>query len=261
MYVAGCDVGSLSAKAVIMENGDIVASHVIYAKPEPEESARIVMEKALEKAALSLSDIAYCVGTGYGREAVPFADSTESEIVCHGKGAKWCMPSVYMAIDIGGQDAKAIRVDDEGNITRYAYNDRCASGTGRFIEVMAAALDVPLEKMGELSAQSSNPVALSNQCVVFAETEIVSLVNAGKPLPDIVHGLHNALANRVGAMARSIEIQKDVTLTGGVAKNSGMVAAFEEAIGVEIVKSEIDPQIMGAVGAALLAGERVKAGN
>ncbi len=261
MYVAGCDVGSLSAKAVIMQNGDIVASHVIYAKPEPEESARIVMEKALEKAALSLSDIAYCVGTGYGREAIPFADSTESEIACHGKGAKWCMPSVCTAIDIGGQDAKAIRVDDEGNITRYVYNDRCASGTGRFIEVMAAALDVPLEKMGELSAQSSDPVALSNQCVVFAETEIVSLVNAGKPLPDIVHGLHNALANRIGAMARSIEIQKDVTLTGGVAKNSGMVAAFEEAIGVEIVRSEIDPQIMGAVGAALLAGERVKAGN
>ncbi len=261
MYVAGCDVGSLSAKAVIMKNGDIIASHVIYARPDPEESAQSVMEKTLEKAGLSLEDVAYCVSTGYGRESVPFADSMESEIVCHGKGAKWCMPSVHMAIDIGGQDAKAIRVDDEGNIVRYAYNDRCASGTGRFIEVMAAAMDIPLEKMGELSARSTDPVMLSNQCVVFAETEIVSLVNAGKPIPDIVHGLHNALANRVGAMARGIEIQREVTMTGGVAKNPGMVAALEEAIGVDIVKSEIDPQIMGALGAALLAGERAKAGN
>lgn len=261
MYVAGCDVGSLSAKAVIMRNGDIVASHVIYAKPEPEESALIVMEKALEEAGLSLMDISCCVSTGYGRESVPFADSTESEIVCHGKGAKWSIPSAFMAIDIGGQDAKAIRMDDEGKIVRYAYNDRCASGTGRFIEVMAAAMNVPLEKMGELSAQSKDPVTLSNQCVVFAETEIISLVNAGKPLPDIVHGLHNALANRVSAMARGIEIQREVTMTGGVAKNPGMVAALEEAIGVEIVKSEIDPQIIGALGAALLAAERVKAGN
>lgn len=261
MFVAGCDVGSLSAKAVIMKNGDIVASHIIYSKPEPEESAQTVMEKVLEKAGLSLTDIGYCVGTGYGREAIPFANSTESEIVCHGKGAKWCMPSVYMAIDIGGQDAKAIRMDDDGNVTRYVYNDRCASGTGRFIEVMAAAMDVPLDKMGELSAQSKNPISLSNQCVVFAETEIISLINAGRPLPDIVHGLHNALANRVGAMARGIEIQKDVTMTGGVAKNSGMVAALEAAIGVEFVKSKIDPQIMGALGAALLAGERMKKGN
>lgn len=261
MFVAGCDVGSLSAKAVIMKNGDIVASHVIYAKPEPEESAQVVMEQALAKAGLTLTDIGYCVSTGYGRDSVPFANSAESEIVCHGKGAKWCMPSVSMAIDIGGQDAKAIRMDDKGNVTRYAYNDRCASGTGRFIEVMAAAMDVPLEQMGELSAKSQNPIALSNQCVVFAETEIISLVNAGKPLPDIVCGLHHALANRVGALARSIEIHKDVTITGGVAKNPGMVSALEKAIGVKFVKSDIDPQIMGAVGAALLAGEHIKKGN
>jgi len=255
MYVAGCDVGSLSAKAVIMKDGDIIASHVIYARPEPEESARVVMDGALEKAGLKQGDIARCVGTGYGRESIPFADSTDSEIVCHGKGAKWGMPSISMVIDIGGQDAKAIRVDDAGSVVRYAYNDRCASGTGRFIEVMAAAMDVPLERMGELSARSDNPIAISNQCVVFAETEIVSLINAGKPLPDIVHGLHNALANRVGALARSVEIEEDVTMTGGVAKNPGMVAALEEAIGVKFVKSRIDPQIMGALGAALLAGK------
>jgi predicted CoA-substrate-specific enzyme activase len=261
MYVAGCDVGSLSAKAVIMKDGEIVASQVINSKPDPNESAQAVMEKALQKANLTLDDIAYCVSTGYGRESVPFAKSAYSEIVCHGKGANWKMPSVRMVVDIGGQDAKAIRIDDKGNIAQYAYNDRCASGTGRFIEVMAAAMDVPLEKMGEISAQSTNPISISNQCVVFAETEIVSLINAGKALPDIVAGLHKALANRVAGLARGIKLETDVTMTGGVAKNPGMLAALEEALGVKFVKSEIDPQIMGALGAALLAFEHVSKVN
>ena len=258
MYVLGCDIGSLSAKAVIMKDGEIVASQVIHSKPEPEESAKAVAGKALEEARLQMKDIGYCVSTGYGRKAVPFANDTESEIVCHARGAKWRMPTVHMVIDIGGQDAKAIRVDDSGNVLQYVYNDRCASGTGRFIEVMAAAMDVPLEEMGELSAQSKDTVAISNQCIVFAETEIVSLVNAGKPLPDIIGGLHRALAGRVGALARGIQIEKEVTMTGGVAKNEGMFKALEEAIGVNMVKSEIDPQIMGALGAALLASERSK---
>jgi predicted CoA-substrate-specific enzyme activase len=261
MYVAGCDVGSLSAKAVIMKDGEIVASQVINSKPDPNESAQAVMEKALQKANLTLDDIAYCVSTGYGRESVPFAKSAYSEIVCHGKGANWKMPSVRMVVDIGGQDAKAIRIDDKGNIAQYAYNDRCASGTGRFIEVMAAAMDVPLEKMGEISAQSTNPISISNQCVVFAETEIVSLINAGKALPDIVAGLHKALANRVAGLARGIKLETDVTMTGGVAKNPGMLAALEEALGVKFVKSELDPQIMGALGAALLAFEHVSKVN
>ena len=261
MYVAGCDVGSLSAKAVIMKDGEIVASQVINSKPDPNESAQAVMEKALQKANLTLDDIAYCVSTGYGRESVPFAKSAYSEIVCHGKGANWKMPSVRMVVDIGGQDAKAIRIDDKGNIAQYAYNDRCASGTGRFIEVMAAAMDVPLEKMGEISAQSTNPISISNQCVVFAETEIVSLINAGKALPDIVAGLHKALANRVAGLARGIKLETDVTMTGGVAKNPGMLAALEEALGVRFVKSELDPQIMGALGAALLAFENVSKVN
>ena len=261
MYVAGCDVGSLSAKAVIMKDGEIVASQVINSKPDPNESAQAVMEKALQKANLTLDDIAYCVSTGYGRESVPFAKSAYSEIVCHGKGANWKMPSVRMVVDIGGQDAKAIRIDDKGNIAQYAYNDRCASGTGRFIEVMAAAMDVPLEKMGEISAQSTNPISISNQCVVFAETEIVSLINAGKALPDIVAGLHKALANRVAGLARGIKLETDVTMTGGVAKNPGMLAALEEALGVKFVKSELDPQIMGALGAALLAFEHASKVN
>lgn len=253
MYVAGCDVGSLSAKAVIMKNGDIVASEVILARPEPEESAREVMDAALAQAGIPLSDISSCVGTGYGRNHIPFSTAVESEIACHGMGAQWLIPEVRMVIDIGGQDAKAIRLDENGNVIRYAYNDKCASGTGRFLEIMASALGVRLEDMGELSFQARNPVTISNQCVVFAETEIISLINNGRDIPDIIHGLHRAMAHRVASLAKGIELSREITMTGGVAKNTGMFAALEEALGEKIRKMETDPQITGAIGAALFA--------
>ena len=258
MLTAGCDIGSLSAKAVIMEAGSIVASHVIFARPEPEESARAVMDGALKKAGISLKDISCCVGTGYGRNAVPFARAVESEITCHGKAAQWLEPGVRVVIDIGGQDAKAIKVDDSGKVVRYAYNDRCASGTGRFLEVMAGAMGIDIDAMGDLSSQAKNPVLLSNQCVVFAETEIISLMNAGRNLPDIVGGLHRALAHRVASLARSIDIEDRITMTGGVAKNQGMFLALQEALGVKLVRMDTDPQIIGAVGAALLAREALE---
>jgi predicted CoA-substrate-specific enzyme activase len=243
-----------------MKNHDVLASHVIFAKPEPEESAREVMDRAIEKAGLSLKDIAYCVGTGYGRNSIPFADSVESEIICHGKGAQWLMPEVHMVIDIGGQDAKAIRLDDAGNVIRFAYNDRCASGTGRFLEVMAGAMGIALEDMGQISSRAKSPVSISNQCVVFAETEIISLINAGKELPEIVSGLHKSLAHRVAALARGIEMDSEITMTGGVAKNTGMFTALEEALGVKLRKMTTDPQIIGALGAALIARQAADGG-
>jgi predicted CoA-substrate-specific enzyme activase len=259
MYVAGCDVGSLSAKAVIMRDGDIIASEVIFSKPDPAESGSEVMDKALAHAGLKQADIAYCVGTGYGRKSIGFANAVESEINCHGKGAQWLMPKVHMVIDIGGQDAKAIRLDDSGNVLRFAYNDRCASGTGRFLEVMAGALGINIQDMGDLSSMAKNPVAISNQCVVFAETEIISLINAGKDLADIISGLHKSLAHRVAALAKGVELSTEVTMTGGVAKNKGMFTALEAALGVTITPMEkTDPQIIGALGAALLARQAVK---
>ena len=257
MIVAGCDVGSLSAKAVIMNNGDILASHVIFAKPEPEESAREVMNAALKKAGITMDDIKYCVATGYGRNHVSFVDSAESEIACHGRGAQWVMPDVRMVIDIGGQDAKAIRLDENGNVIRYAYNDKCASGTGRFLEIMAGALGVELDDMGDISFQAKNPVTISNQCVVFAETEIISLINEGRDLADIICGLHKSMAHRVASLAKGIELETNITMTGGVAKNRGMFTALKEALGAEIRKMDTDPQIMGALGAALFARRAV----
>jgi len=258
MIVAGCDVGSLTAKAVIMRGDEILAARVMRAKSHPEESANEIMDQALERAGLVMEEISYCVGTGYGRASIPFARSVESEIACHGKGAQWQMPSVRMVIDIGGQDAKAIRLDDQANVIRYVYNDKCASGTGRFLEVMADALNIDLNNMGEVSLSSQNPISISNQCVIFAETEIVSLVNEGRDIADIINGLHHALAHRVAALAKGIELQDDIVMTGGVAKNKGMFAALEKALGKKIKDLDRDPQINGALGAAIFAAERLR---
>lgn len=258
MIVAGCDVGSLTAKAVIMKGNEILAAQVIRAKSHPEESARDVMGQALQEAGLVMDEISYCVGTGYGRASIPFAHSVESEIACHGRGAQWQIPSVRMVIDIGGQDAKAIRLDDQGNVIRYVYNDKCASGTGRFLEVMADALNIEMTQMGAVSLSSQHPISISNQCVIFAETEIVSLINEGKNMADIVSGLHNALAHRVSALAKGIELEEDIAMTGGVAKNEGMFLALEQALGKKIKKMERDPQINGALGAAIFAAEKLR---
>ncbi len=252
MIVAGCDVGSLTAKAVIMKDGEILAWEIIRAGTKPALSAQAVMDKVLTKACLDMKDIAWCVGTGYGRKQIPFANSEESEIACHGRGAVWFAPTVRTVVDIGGQDAKAIKVDAEGNVIRYIYNDKCASGTGRFLEVMADALGIALDDLGELARNATNPVTLSNQCVVFAETEIISLVNEGRDVADIITGLHRALANRAAAMVGSIVAEPEVAMTGGVAKNAGMFSALETALGVPIRMIE-HPQINGAVGAALFA--------
>ncbi len=260
MIVAGCDIGSLTAKAVIIENSKILSSAVIRAQTKPADSAHQVLETALKKAGCSRQDIAYMVGTGYGREQVPFVHSVESEISCHAKGAWHILPSVRMVIDIGGQDAKATRLSDNGIVVRYIYNDKCASGTGRFLEVMAEALEVPLEEMGAIGANAKEKLTISNQCVIFAETEVVSLVNEGKELPDIINALHHALARRVAALAKSIEVAQDVVMTGGVAKNSGVFCALEEALNIEIKSLDgVDPQIVGALGAALYAQEKATA--
>jgi len=255
MIVAGCDVGSLTAKAVIMNDSKILATSVIRARSRPEESAKEVMGMALKEAGLSMDTIEYSVGTGYGRKKIPFADDIVSEIVCHGKGAKWLLPSIKTIIDIGGQDAKVIKVDENGNVIRYMYNDKCASGTGRFLEVMADALEIKLEDMGAVSLRSNTPVSISNQCTVFAETEVISLVNDGKKISDIVSGLHRAMAHRVVSLAKGIEVEADVTMSGGVAKNIGMYTAFEDALGIKMKKMKFDPQINGALGAALFAQE------
>jgi len=260
MIVAGCDVGSLTAKAVILKNGGRLCEAVIRAKPRPSDSADEVMQLALADAGLALDDIDYMVGTGYGREQIPFVHCVESEISCHAKGAWHIAPASRMVIDIGGQDAKATRMDENGRVARFIYNDKCASGTGRFLEVMADALEVPLDQMGDIGAQATEKLSISNQCVIFAESEVISLVNDGKEIPDIVRALHHAMARRVASLARSIEVTPEVVMTGGVAKNKGVFEALSEALGLPLRSLDsTDPQIIGALGAALYAMEKADA--
>lgn len=254
MITAGCDIGSRTAKAVILEKNKIVSFATIPSKTDPIESAKEVMKKALEAAELPMEKIDKIVGTGYGQQEIPFADMLESEIVCHAKGAWWNIPSARMIIDIGGQDSKAIKIDDNGKVIRYSYNDKCAAGTGRFLEIMADALLVELDEMGELSKTFTEELSISNQCVIFAETEVVSLINEEKEAADILNALHRSLGSRVASQARSLVVEQDVIMTGGVAKNIGVFEAISKGLGVPVKPLDgVDPQINGALGAALIA--------
>jgi predicted CoA-substrate-specific enzyme activase len=213
------------------------------------------MEMALTDAGLAMNALDYVIGTGYGRKKIPFADRVESEISCHGKGAWWSCDAIRTVIDIGGQDAKAIKLSESGEVIRYVYNDKCAAGTGRFLEVMAEALEVPLEDMGQISREAGRVLEISSQCVVFAESEIISLVNEGREIPDILKALHRAMANRILSLARSIGVEPEIAVTGGVAKNAGVYEALEEKLKMPVQTLRMDPQINGALGAAVMALE------
>jgi len=255
MIVAGCDIGSLTGKAVILSDAGILASRVLRVSAAPKKSAETVMEMALTDAGLAMNALDYVIGTGYGRKKIPFADRVESEISCHGKGAWWSCDAIRTVIDIGGQDAKAIKLSESGDVIRYVYNDKCAAGTGRFLEVMAEALEVPLEDMGQISREAGRVLEISSQCVVFAESEIISLVNEGREIPDILKALHRAMANRILSLARSIGVEPEIAVTGGVAKNAGVYEALEEKLKMPVQTLRVDPQINGALGAAVMALE------
>jgi len=258
MLVGGCDVGSATGKAVVMKDGEITSYVIIPSTTKPEVTARTVMDETIEKAGLSsIEDLDYIVGTGYGRLKVPFANENVSEITCHARGAHWLSPTVRTVVDIGGQDCKVMSMDDKGKVLEFVMNDRCAAGTGRFFEAMARVLDCGLEGLSRLSLQGKNPAAITSQCSVFAESEVVTLVNEGVELVDIVAGLHNWIAGRLNSMVRKVGLVEDVALTGGCAKNDGLAKALEEKLGVAVKKLPQDPQIAGAIGAALIAEEKL----
>jgi len=258
MIVAGCDVGSLTGKAVIMKDEKIVSSSIILRTIRPEETAKIVLDKALEKINMKADEIQYLVGTGYGRTKIPFADTNVSEITCHGRGAHWLDSSIKTIIDIGGQDSKVISLDTEGYVGDFQMNDKCAAGTGRFLEGMARALELKLEDLGSISLESKSPSVISSQCSVFAESEVVTLLADGVDIADIVAGIHKAIANRLLSLVKRVGVKENFTITGGVAKNIGVVKFMEEGLGGEIQKLPEDPQLMGAIGAAVIANEKAK---
>ena len=258
MIVAGCDVGSLTGKAVILMDGEILSSSIVPTTPKPERTAKNAMNMALENGNLSLDEIGYIVGTGYGRVKIPFANSELSELSCHGKGAHSFIPSIRTIIDVGGQDCKVIKINKDGKILDFAMNDKCAAGTGRFLEVMAKTLELKLEELGPISLESKNQAKISAQCSVFAETEVVSLMADGIEVADIVAGIHDAIASRIMSLVYRVGLEEDLTITGGVAKNIGVVAFLEKKLGIEAKKLPVDPQLMGALGAALTAKEKAQ---
>ncbi len=258
MIVAGCDVGSLTGKAVILKDGEIFSYSIVPTTPKPERTAKNAMDKALENVNLSLDEIGYIVGTGYGRVKIPFANSELSELSCHGKGAHSFIPSIRTIIDVGGQDCKVIKVSKDGKILDFAMNDKCAAGTGRFLEVMAKTLELDLEELGPISLQSKNQAKITAQCSVFAETEVVSLMADGIEVPDIVAGINDAIASRIMSLIYRVGLEEDLTMTGGVAKNIGVVTFLEKKLGIKAIKLPVDPQIMGALGAALTAKEKAQ---
>lgn len=257
MISAGCDVGSLTTKAVILNNTRLLGHAMIRSSINPEKSAYEVMEQALKATRLSFDDVGFCVGTGYGRERIGFVKKTVSEISCHAKGAHFIQPSIRTIIDIGGQDCKAIRLSANGEIFKFITNDKCASGTGRFLEVMAKLLGLGLEELGSISKQATRPINLASTCTVWAQAEVIMHINDGMPSADLAAGINEAMAARVAILARSVGIEKDVCMTGGVAKNAGVLEAMEKQLGVPMRRLRVDPQMMGALGAAVFAREKM----
>jgi predicted CoA-substrate-specific enzyme activase len=254
LYFAGVDIGSTMTKVVLTDKSSNLLSAIKGPTgPEYRQLANEVMRQALEQASLQIDDISYIVATGYGRLNVPFADRQITELSCHARGVSSLFPNVRTAIDIGGQDAKCMKIDN-GRLISFVMNDKCAAGTGRFLEVTAATLGIKLEDMGDISLKATKKIQISNLCTIFAQQEVVALLSRGEKLENILAGLHDALANRIAALARRLGIEPDLVLTGGVAKNIGIVRAMKESLGCEILVPE-EPLLTGALGAAILAKE------
>jgi predicted CoA-substrate-specific enzyme activase len=211
------------------------------------------MEEALQKGGLAFADVAFVVATGYGRINVPFADRQVTEITCHAKGIHSIMPAARTVIDVGGQDTKGIKIRD-GKVAGFVMNDKCAAGTGRFLDVMADALGVPLERLGELSLSAEKPAEISNTCTVFAEQEVTSRLAAGETVPNLIAGIHEAIATRIYALVAKLRIEPEVAVTGGGAKNAGLVRALEARFGLPLLVPP-EPLLTGALGAALVGKE------
>ncbi len=256
MLVAGVDVGAATAKTAIVQDGVLLSYAVMPTGDFVSQAARDVTVTALQKCGYTMENLDYVCSTGYARRVVSFSDKAISEIICHARGVHTTCPDVRTIIDIGGQDSKVINVRPDGTVGDFVMNDKCAAGTGRFLEVMADVLKLTIDEMGPISLTSKNPSNISSTCTIFAETEVVSLRADRTPKEDMVAGIHRAVARRVWIMGRNVGYRDRIAFTGGVAKNIGVVHFMEELLDTEIVIPQ-PPQIMGALGAALLASTRV----
>lgn len=256
MLTAGCDIGALTTKASVIRDGVILGCEVVRSRAKAVQSATDVMDKLLDRLGIQYGHIDCCFSTGYGRNLVPFAQSNMSEISCHGRGAHWLVPSVRTVIDGGGQDCKAIRVDGHGRLTDFRMNTKCAAGTGKALELMAKSLGVDVSELGPLSLQAKDPVKMNKPCCILTQIEVKRLVFDGKDRADIAAGINDIVAREMMHLVRDVGQENDIAVTGGVAKNVGLVRCLEKYLGVASVRFEVDPQLIGAIGAAILAAER-----
>lgn len=259
--VAGVDSGSTTTKAILLDPQRKVAAFAILPTgADSRDASRIALAEALAKVGAEPSELAFVVATGYGREIASEARGTVTEITCHARGVHALMGPVRTIIDIGGQDSKAIRINGQGRVQDFAMNDKCAAGTGRFLEVMSRSLGVPLQAMGDRAGTATRDVRVSSMCTVFAESEVVSLVAKGEKVEDILSGIHQAIADRVASLALRVGLELPVAVTGGVAMNSGVVRALETRLETRLSIPE-DPQLTGALGAAMIARDRLEEGD
>jgi (R)-2-hydroxyacyl-CoA dehydratese activating ATPase len=252
MITAGIDIGSITTKAAVIADGKILGTRVIFTGYNTETAGGKVYEELLRDLCLEKTAVRRVISTGYGRNSVKFVNKAMTEIICHGTGAHYLNPLIRSIIDIGGQDSKAIVLDEKGKVKNFAMNDKCAAGTGRFLEVMARALEVDLDGFGALSLKAVEPSRISSLCTVFAESEVISLISKGERRENIIAGIHESIAARVSAMANRVGIIPPVVMTGGVAKNVGVVKALEKKLGIAVEVSKY-AQVNGAIGAAVLA--------
>jgi predicted CoA-substrate-specific enzyme activase len=257
-YYGGCDVGSTTGKAVILGPAGIVGSSLIHSEIDPEITARLAMEKACASVPGldNIGNLAYLIGTGYGRNEVPFANENISEISCHAMGAFWCDPEIKTIVDIGGQDMKAIAVADDGSVREFAMNDKCAAGTGRFFEAMSRIFRMDLDAFSRLSLNARKTIPVTAQCSVFAETEVISLLAKRNPPADIAAGIQNAVAKRCFTLIKRVGLKPRLTVTGGCAKNQGLLVELKRMFQLDIAPLTVDPQLIGALGAAILASRK-----
>lgn len=258
-YYGGCDSGSTYTKCVILdETGKMVADVTLRSRINSVLSAQAALDEAVAQVPdlKSAKDLAYLVGTGYGRNKVPFADENISEISCHAMGVHVADPSVRSIIDIGGQDVKGIAVDTDGTVLNFAMNDKCAAGTGRFFEAMAKAFEMDLTEFSKLALRAKNVIPITAQCTVFAESEVISLVGEGKPMDEIAAGIELSVAKRCFVMSKKAGAVDQITLTGGCAKNEGLKAAIEKVLKLKVINLPVDPQLIGAIGAAEFARQK-----
>ena len=257
MYVMGIDSGSTSTNAVIMDQDrNVRAFAVVRTGAKSGESAERILKEVLDQAGLKREEIAWIVSTGYGRVSIPFADETVTEISCHGKGAHYYNSKIRTILDIGGQDSKAIRLDDQGEVVDFVMNDKCAAGTGRFLEAIARTLELEIRELGPIALQSKEEIQITSMCTVFAESEVISLIANNKEKADIANGICNSIAAKAYSLLKRVGLEEEFMMTGGVAKNPGVVHAVEKKL-----KSRLyicpEPEIVGAVGAALYGVDKM----